>query len=732
MKNRLKPVFTALLYFLFLQASTGQDQSDMTDFLRKKFTDYCKSVPREELYVQTDRDDYISGEEIWFSTFLFDRKENSLSSSNSITYFEILNSENRPVVQKRLRITAGFGSGQALLPDSLRSGVYMIRAYTNYMRNFLPGNCFMKEIKILNALNPPAAVTYNSADQELTVSKDLGGIAEIKQRFDVSGISVTADGKNPDVLEIEISSDDRYRSVNGNNCYLFIQTRGNINRVSRERLSAGNTVISVPKSALLEGINQVTIFDSKGRPAAESYYFTPKKQSSSVKINSEDSFYIRSKISFEIDMNDVVAKVNKASGISVSVAPVINVKSSEGIIDYMVFASEFGIIPSILSAGGKISDLPAETVDNMLTRIRSNWIDWTKIISGGFTGINFRPESNYHYLSGKLISKSSQLPDSGKYVFMSLPGKAAGFQYAKTDRNGNFTFSLINDERVNDLIIQPADAGKSSTVKIESPFSENYLTPGKTTVTVFDEALRSRFSKLSTNYQVNRIYSLTSLGRQMAPVITPVKRTRFYGKPDIGLVMADYIKLPVMQEVFFELLPGTSLKSKRSVYEITVADPLTNRVFDDPPGLLIDGVIINDPALIANIDPEIVERIDVVKEKYYVGDYLFYGLINVVTRAGDFSSFQLPAYAVRVPYRVAEPGWSFTSPDYSTDEKKSSRIPDFRNTLYWNPSVKPEKDGKARVEFWSSDQASDYVINVQGTGADGKPVSVSKIISVKK
>jgi len=43
--------------------------------------------------------------------------------------------------------------------------------------------------------------------------------------------------------------------------------------------------------------------------------------------------------------------------------------------------------------------------------------------------------------------------------------------------------------------------------------------------------------------------------------------------------------------------------------------------------LMIDGVIIKDPALIANLEPEIVEKIDVIKEKYLVGKYFFPGIL---------------------------------------------------------------------------------------------------------
>jgi uncharacterized protein YfaS (alpha-2-macroglobulin family) len=85
-----------------------------------------------------------------------------------------------------------------------------------------------------------------------------------------------------------------------------------------------------------------------------------------------------------------------------------------------------------------------------------------------------------------------------------------------------------------------------------------------------------------------------------------------------------------------------------------------------------------------------------------------------------------------VPYRVFDPEISFLSPDYTSDAIKSSRVPDFRNTLYWNPSVKTDHDGKASIKFWTSDFISDFEVNIQGFTPDGKAFSVKKIIKVRK
>jgi hypothetical protein len=163
-----------------------------------------------------------------------------------------------------------------------------------------------------------------------------------------------------------------------------------------------------------------------------------------------------------------------------------------------------------------------------------------------------------------------------------------------------------------------------------------------------------------------------------------------------------------------------------------MANPETNKLYDSPPGLFIDGVVVKDASLIAGLEPEVVETIDVVKEKYFVGDYLFYGIVNVITKTGNFSNLTLPDYSIRLPYRVLDPVAPFVSPDYSSPDRKKSRVPDFRNTLFWNPSVKPDKTGKASIEFWTSDFISEFELNIQGITQDGHVFSIRKIIKVKQ
>jgi len=717
-----KPVLFVLIQFLFLQAIYSQKQVNIAEYLTQRFLQYCEAVPREEIFIHSDREDYISGEDLWFNLYLINRLTTTPSTSGKIAYFELLNQENRAIVHKNIYINKGYGSGHIVLPDTLSTGTYTVRAYTSWMKNFLPENCFMKEINVYNPFSKKAfkeKVYPNSTFNEYRTSGSVN-----------SGLTLEVNNTDPDILEVFINTDNRYRSDNGNTFYLFIQTHGLINHVSTEKALTENTKVSIPKNELIPGINQISVFNAKGQPIGERYIYTPDSAGQPVKVSSSGIVKTRSKISLEIEVDGMSANQKNSGNLSISAVPESFIPEVSGIGDYMVFGSEFTIAPWITIRGRKISDLPQRVIDSLLLTLRSNWIRWENILSDNPPGFKFRPETQEHFLPGGLINRDPLTPNSGKYIFMSTPGKEAMFQYAITDSDGNFSFSVPIDGHYKDLIIQPGDAKSNYSVKVESPFSEKYFA---SEIFYYPDNMpvAPNVAKMIINYQISKIFE-TSYVRDSSDQVFPyLKEQRFYGKPDIELIMADYIKLPVMEEVFFELLPGVFLKNRKAGYEITIFDPVDNKVYNEKPGLMVDGVIINDASIIANLDPEVVEKIDVVKEKYFIGDYLFYGIVNVITKEGDFSYVNLPDYSTRLQYKVIDQFGSFFSPDYTYEEIRSNRIPDFRNTLYWNPSVKPDKNGKVRIEFWSSDLVSEYKINIQGITPEGKLVSYTKMIKVE-
>ncbi len=136
-------------------------------------------------------------------------------------------------------------------------------------------------------------------------------------------------------------------------------------------------------------------------------------------------------------------------------------------------------------------------------------------------------------------------------------------------------------------------------------------------------------------------------------------------------------------------------------------------------------------SVLGDLDPEIVEKIEVVKTPYLTGDLILHGIVNVITRSGDFSNITMPDYTVVLPYRVIDQPDTFIAPEYPDKKNSQNRIPDLRNTLYWNPSVKTDMNGEALTEFWTSDLPGTYIINIQGISAAGEKISLKKSFVVR-
>ncbi|MDR2232097.1 MAG: hypothetical protein LBE56_03120, partial [Tannerella sp.] len=60
----------------------------------------------------------------------------------------------------------------------------------------------------------------------------------------------------------------------------------------------------------------------------------------------------------------------------------------------------------------------------------------------------------------------------------------------------------------------------------------------------------------------------------------------------------------------------------------------------------------------------------------------------------------------------------FYMPAYDDPEVRQSPIPDLRTTIYWNPVVYTDIDGKAEIIFYTSDHAESYSYVMEGIGGN--------------
>ena len=142
LKNLLLSI--CILAFLY---SPVRAQLESTEAVRTQFEQSQSRSFKEKIFVHTDKTVYLAGELIWFKVYNTDVYMHMPVDLSKIAYVEILSADKKPALQGKIAMNSGTGSGSFLIPPSLSSGNYMLRAYTNWMKNAGANFFFEKEFK---------------------------------------------------------------------------------------------------------------------------------------------------------------------------------------------------------------------------------------------------------------------------------------------------------------------------------------------------------------------------------------------------------------------------------------------------------------------------------------------------------------------------------------------------------------------------------------------------------
>lgn len=138
---------------LFSLAFAVAPPDDTLTRIMSKLNTYTQYRPQEKLYLHIDKPLYVAGEDVWFKTYLVDATFHKFSSLSRVVYVELLSADNNLIQRQILFSPSGTSHGDFHLADSLPQGRYLVRAYTNYMKNTGEDFFFKKEITILNSAN---------------------------------------------------------------------------------------------------------------------------------------------------------------------------------------------------------------------------------------------------------------------------------------------------------------------------------------------------------------------------------------------------------------------------------------------------------------------------------------------------------------------------------------------------------------------------------------------------
>lgn len=137
-----------LLLFFFSIGLNAQNNSSSSRSAQQANNDYF-SVPRETLYLHLDKSTYITGEEIWFKGYAYDRQNNLPSFGSTNLNVQLFNQEGKELYSGLFFGSRGNFRGNIKIDSTWNNGSYYLRASTNWMNNFIEDESYIKKIEII-------------------------------------------------------------------------------------------------------------------------------------------------------------------------------------------------------------------------------------------------------------------------------------------------------------------------------------------------------------------------------------------------------------------------------------------------------------------------------------------------------------------------------------------------------------------------------------------------------
>lgn len=766
------------LYILFVLATgfcfkvSSQSYSSQQIKLADRIETAALTAPPELAYIQTSKDIYETGEDLWFKVYLLDAQSLTPSLRSKTLYLQLLDEKSKkPVWEEKYEILNGFSIGSIAIGEALAEGEYLLAAFTSF--SYYGDTSEFKAVRRIRILKNIVNLSADSSDFEKStvrqsVQKDdsliqfalfpEGGdlvsgiqskvafkavnskgepvdikgillednlpllefeskhagmgyfrfIPDIGKKYLVKltqpsydtvycipeilneGMTMSLVRANKESLSFKISQSPGLKK---HDFYVRVQSRGVVYGLTSGRIK-NEVLIKIPLSLLPQGIAEITLFDGNPEPVAERLVYVNQDKKLNITADlSEDSYLQRGKAILKISVKDNEGNPVMANlGISVFDNLYQNKLDSGNILSHVFLSSQLkGKIynPSYyFNASNKNREDDLDLL--MLTQgwrkfvwneinLGKSEVQYRNIVSDGTPGITYYP------------SKRKKIPKDQTFVFAFSPNRDTVNVVIPTDSAGAFMVPPVLLKKWEDdyVYLKPFGSWGSRP-------KYNRITPE---IPEYDLHIKltDPFETINQHMKQSRItYPLNAIVKS---------KDENYTVPSADGVI----------EIEGITIKGKRENAIRGKYMRTI-DSLTK--YDLYHDYVCEYGYLNCPYH---------TRDDYGSTKPIPGNWYNQILgagtpavrvVRVAYYPPTFDEDQLLTMSnlsrVKSYVKVRE----FYKPDYDKN-KGDDMIPDYRNTLLWEPSVFTDTKGEAKLSFFCSDINSTFTGRIEGVGGDG-------------
>jgi hypothetical protein len=768
--------------FLFFMHVSSVFSQNETPTIQHQFEVYNSVNYQEKVFLHTDKTVYTAGEILWFKAYITNATGNNFSSLSSICYVEVFTTDKKPLLQAKIDIDSGRGNGSFVIPSFIRTGNYLIRAYTNWMKNFDPSFYYEQPLTIINvSKKAQAADTTNAGGYSIQFFPEggnmvygLGNTVAFKltdvygkgihgkgtivnernetvvsfetERFGMGTFSfnpvkgnnyhavIQLDNKtlNRDLPEIYNNGWTLYVKDEGNtllvnitsnvetehNVSLFAQTRHSVKFAKMQPLNNGAASFIINKSGIDEGITQLTVFNEKKQPVCERLYFKKPANFFQVKLNNFQQDYLPRK---KVNISVTTSDTNGQSlNADMSVAVYLTDSlQPEQEINLLNYLWLSSDLKGTIESPQYYFENPGAEVDKATDNLMLTQ-GWRR-----FKWENVLKNANPSF---------AFLPEhEGHIITGKLSPKIAGLPDAGINAylsvpGKNFRFSNSTSAASGYIRFNVEKFYGSHEIIAQTSLADsNYRV-------FIDNPFSENYPEtgtrpLSIQPGLTNEILVRSIGAQAENSYQPEKKqkfvlpllydtTGFSGIPSKTYYLDDYTRFPTMEEVMREYVKEVHVRNRQKSFHYEVFNEPEVTYFGEESLVLIDGVPVFNINKIIDVDPLKIKKIDVTTTRFYLGREHYDGIVSYSTYGDDLDGYQLDPNSLVIEYEGLQLQREFYSPQYETAQQVSGRIPDYRNVLYWSPNLETI-NGKQDISFYTSDIPGKYSVLIQGISGSG-------------
>ena len=596
-----------------------------------------------------------------------------------------------------------------------------------------------------------------------------------------SGATMRLNTLDNDEVTVEVETTEDLR---GTLIGCVLMHKGDIIAVDTFRME-GRWRKNYNRSTLPAGVSQITVFGGNGMRLAERLFFIcpREKQGKEVEVNVKSTaFRPCGKIEMELQTTP-----NASLSFSAVDAATVTGGKEGNVHTWMLLSSELKGYIEHPEYYFEADDREHREAADLLTMVqgwrRYNW----DLMTGLIEWEKFEPIENQLYLHGHLRSKKKKLPvenvDITAYMY-NRKGENMKASFT-TGEDGKYYFTLpeINGEWNLQLLSEYDDKAQDYFIGIDRNFSPDgrWLSPYETRQVEVDtgKVYRSALMEIDETpiLMTKQNHVLKNVTVKAKRLIGDVNTAKWFDETDARRHANLYYDADADVELYqdrCEIVPtvGEWLKTKNNLFEgyekpmikdvkiqILSKMNLSNPKDSIPPkqgkGIYSDGLTYRGKAVVWIADNSFCMITGYNKRTIrFLDDSGFEGIVGVPTFIDEIKSVYitddknfLSRFIISDDLFAINPAivFVYTHPKYYFKQKGLRRthfegynecetfqmedysvIPpmeDFRRTLYWQPDVKTDSEGKAKIEFYNNSSCREMFISVEGMTQDGKFLS---------